>query len=124
MHHHTHLSTADIDLAATLIAAVDAELIKIDRSESGDVQFVFFSDVLETAEAYWQREIRVEPTRFSHAKLLLEGMLYERAANGKHAGAYRVGSKRGDIRLFRLAKQKSARRRPKARNGKKRSRLK
>lgn len=65
---HTYFSTADLNLAASIIATANAHVVRIDRSEPAKVCFVFVADqVLDVVDAYLDGTIRVDPTLFSAA---------------------------------------------------------
>ena len=69
--------TADLDLAATILSTLGAEIVGIERLSSLTPTIIFSrKDVLdEFLEAYWRGELRVEPMMFSLFRDCLKGQL-------------------------------------------------
>ena len=61
-----HFKTADLILAATILATLDVHLIGVDRSNPKDVKFVFKRDDIsdEFVEAFGRGDLRIEPVGF------------------------------------------------------------
>ena len=84
MHQHI-FETGDLDLAALLIALVDAPLIRIDSTQSEDVRFIFdCEEAEEIATAYWHGATVVEPLTYAAAQRYL-GRLSDTALNDEAA---------------------------------------
>lgn len=82
--HQAHFPTADFELAATILAAIDTRLLCIRRDEGEQPRFVFaMDDVLEVVESYWNSEIRVDPIIFTAARRYLQDRLDEPATGGE-----------------------------------------
>jgi hypothetical protein len=79
----SYFKTADLDLAATILAAIGAPLVGLDQRRPDQVRFIFNrKDVIdEFVEAYLRGDLRVEPMAFSMIRQYLSGRLNDRIAD-------------------------------------------
>ena len=78
-----YFETADIDLAATILATVGAPLVGVNRNDPFQVRFIFRREEVlpELIEAYNRCDLRVEPVTFCLMRRYLSRRVSEDAGD-------------------------------------------
>ncbi len=75
--HEKVYTTSDLALASALVS-LGFELLKLDRTNSKRVVFVFEADnyIQSDVEAFWNSKLRVDPIEYSDAQKYLKNRIY------------------------------------------------
>lgn len=75
-----NFETTDFNTAALIISQFGIEPEYLDRSDQSRIKFVFkrIEGLDELLEAYWRKELRIEPLTFTTAQKLLKQQIYNR----------------------------------------------